>query len=122
MQTLEMLLQAYDNEDADSARTALNSPFIKHMDVEYAKLARGLPLPQQEYTVPPVGIRANAAESYVSPNAPKVSGQATMVEAEVNRTSSDRSMEKTDNREPEATPTSQEKRGVEEDEYEDGLC
>jgi len=42
------------------------------MDVEYAKLARGLPLPQQEYTIPPAGIRANAAESYVSPNAPKV--------------------------------------------------
>ncbi|XP_058799575.1 gamma-soluble NSF attachment protein-like [Phymastichus coffea] len=78
VQTLEMLLQAYDNEDADSARSALNSPFIKHMDVEYAKLARGLPLPQQEYAVPPVGVRANAAPSYISPN-------ATKVEAEVNQ-------------------------------------
>jgi hypothetical protein len=67
-----MLLQAYDNEDADAFRTALNSPFIKHMDVEYAKLARNLPLPQQEYTVPPAGIRANAAESYVSPNVSQV--------------------------------------------------
>lgn len=66
-----MLLQAYDNEDANAARAALNSPFIKHMDVEYAKLARGLPLPQQEYAVPPAGIRANAAESYVSPNVSK---------------------------------------------------
>ncbi|KAI4495297.1 hypothetical protein M0804_001498 [Polistes exclamans] len=83
VQTLEMLLQAYDNEDADAARSALNSPFIKHMDVEYAKLARGLPLPQQIYAIPPVGIRANAAESYVSPNANKLIGQAT-VEAEVN--------------------------------------
>ncbi|XP_015184620.1 PREDICTED: gamma-soluble NSF attachment protein-like [Polistes dominula] len=81
VQTLEMLLQAYDNEDADAARSALNSPFIKHMDVEYAKLARGLPLPQQIYAVPPAGIRANAAESYVSPNANKLIGQAT-VEAE----------------------------------------
>lgn len=61
-----MLLQAYDNEDANAARAALNSPFIKHMDVEYAKLARGLPLPQQEYAVPPAGVRANAAEPYVS--------------------------------------------------------
>lgn len=86
VQTLEMLLQAYDNEDAESARSALNSPFIKHMDVEYAKLARGLPLPQQEYAVPPVGVRANAAPSYISPNASKVSGQTT-VEAEVNQVS-----------------------------------
>lgn len=78
-----MLLQAYDNEDANAARTALNSPFIKHMDVEYAKLARGLPLPQQEYAIPPAGIRANAAESYISPNVSKPAGQAT-VEAEVN--------------------------------------
>lgn len=79
-----MLLQAYDNEDADSARTALNSPFIKHMDVEYAKLARSLPLPQQEYTVPPVGIKANAAPSYVSSNTSKAVGQST-VEAEINK-------------------------------------
>lgn len=82
-----MLLQAYDNEDADSARSALNSPFIKHMDVEYAKLARCLPLPQQEYAVPPAGVRANAAPSYISPNANKLTGQAT-VEAEVNQASS----------------------------------
>lgn len=78
VQTLEMLLQAYDNEDANAARAALNSSFIKHMDVEYAKLARGLPLPQQEYAIPPAGIRANAAESYISPNVSKPA------EAEVN--------------------------------------
>lgn len=79
-----MLLQAYDNEDANAARAALNSPFIKHMDVEYAKLARGLPLPQQEYAVPPAGIRANAAESYVSPNvSTKPTEQATIEEVNV---------------------------------------
>ena len=84
VQTLEMLLQAYDNEDANMARAALNSPFIKHMDVEYAKLARGLPLPAtQEYAVPPVGVKANAAPSYISPNTNNLSGQAT-IEAEVN--------------------------------------
>lgn len=80
-----MLLQAYDNEDANAARAALNSPFIKHMDVEYAKLARGLPLPQQEYAVPPAGVRANAAPPYVSPNLDKPApGQAT-TKAEVNQ-------------------------------------
>lgn len=68
IETLEMLLEAYDNEDAKTFRTALNSPFIKHLDVEYSKLARGLPLPQHEYTIRPVGVRANAAEPYVSPN------------------------------------------------------
>lgn len=72
-----MLLQAYDNEDADAARAALNNPFIKHMDVEYAKLARGLPLPQQEYAIPPPGVRANAAESYTSPNASKLMEETT---------------------------------------------
>lgn len=77
-----MLLQAYDNEDADAAKAALNSPFIKHMDVEYAKLARGLPLPQQEYALPPPGVRANAAESYTSPNATKLIKETTS-EAEV---------------------------------------
>ncbi|XP_064102174.1 gamma-soluble NSF attachment protein-like isoform X2 [Macrobrachium nipponense] len=46
VQTLEMLIQAFDEEDGDMARKALNSPFIKHMDVEYAKLARSLPVPK----------------------------------------------------------------------------
>lgn len=32
-----MLLRGYDEEDADVARKALNSPFVKHMDVEYSK-------------------------------------------------------------------------------------
>lgn len=71
VQTLEMLLQAYDEEDPDGAKRALNSGFIKHMDVEYARLARELPLP--EITVlgpPPAAVRPNAAPSYVSPRAP----------------------------------------------------
>lgn len=37
IQTLETLLRGYDEEDAEVARKALNSPFIKHMDVEYSK-------------------------------------------------------------------------------------
>lgn len=44
--TLETLLQAYDEEDADAAKRALKSPFIMHMDVEYARLARDLKLPE----------------------------------------------------------------------------
>lgn len=46
VQTVEAILQAYDEEDPDGARQALNSPFIKHMDVEYAILARDMPLPK----------------------------------------------------------------------------
>ncbi|KYQ50189.1 Gamma-soluble NSF attachment protein [Trachymyrmex zeteki] len=122
VQTLEMLLQAYDNEDADAARAALNNPFIKHMDVEYAKLARGLPLPQQEYAIPPAGVRANAAESYVSPNASKAGGQAT-VEAEVNHAKnevneSSQSIEKKPEVAPPPKPTQKQE---EEDDYEGGL-
>lgn len=41
-----MLIQAYDEEDGDMAVRALNSPFIRHMDVEYSKLARSLPVPK----------------------------------------------------------------------------
>lgn len=63
-----MLLQAYDDEDPDAARQALNSSFIKHMDVEYARLARILPLPQGVQAPPKASVRENAAPSYVSPN------------------------------------------------------
>ncbi|KAF2896778.1 hypothetical protein ILUMI_09396 [Ignelater luminosus] len=68
IQTLEMLLQAFDEEDAEAAKKALNSPFIKHMDVEYAILARDLPLPEGLTAAPKASVRENAAPSYVSPN------------------------------------------------------
>ncbi|XP_030387120.1 gamma-soluble NSF attachment protein [Scaptodrosophila lebanonensis] len=44
--TLQTLLQAFDEEDSEVAQKMLGSPFIKHMDVEYAILARKIPLPQ----------------------------------------------------------------------------
>ncbi|XP_036146506.1 gamma-soluble NSF attachment protein [Monomorium pharaonis] len=122
VQTLETLLQAYDNEDADAARAALNSPFIKHMDVEYAKLARGLPLPQQEYAIPPAGVRANAAESYVSPNSSKIDGQAT-VEAEVNKSGVSETSQSTERKPEVASPPKSTENQEEEDDYEEGgLC
>ncbi|XP_042230090.1 gamma-soluble NSF attachment protein-like [Homarus americanus] len=46
VQTVEMLIQAFDEEDGDMALKALSSSFIKHMDIEYAKLARSLPVPK----------------------------------------------------------------------------
>ena len=66
-----MLLQGFDEEDPDMVRQALNSSFIKHMDIEYAKLARELPLPKPLVAVaaPKASVRENAAPSYVSPNA-----------------------------------------------------
>ncbi|XP_055387071.1 gamma-soluble NSF attachment protein-like [Condylostylus longicornis] len=73
VQTLEMLLQAYDDEDPDQARQALSSPFIRHMDVEYAKLARDLPLPKGIATAPKANVIENATASYKSPNAGSVS-------------------------------------------------
>lgn len=64
-----MLLQAFDEEDAEAAVRALNSPFIKSMDVEYTILARDMKLPQG-ITVPAAkGVRENAAPSYVSSKA-----------------------------------------------------
>ncbi len=76
VQTLEMLLQGFDEEDSDTVKRALNSPFIKHMDVEYARLARELPLPQPTTVAPKATVRENAAPSYVSPNATSQSAAA----------------------------------------------
>jgi gamma-soluble NSF attachment protein len=69
VQTLESLLQAYDDEDPDLARRALASPFIRHMDVEYARLSRDLKLPKGMSTAPKAAIVENAAASYVSQSA-----------------------------------------------------
>lgn len=68
VQTLEQLLQAFDDEDPDSARQALMSPFIRHMDIEYARLANELPLPKGISTLPKANVIENATASYVSPN------------------------------------------------------
>lgn len=51
------------------AKRALSSPFIKHMDIEYARLARDLPLPTGITTAPRANVIENAAPSYKSPNA-----------------------------------------------------
>lgn len=40
--TLSSLLEGCDQGDPDTVARALNSPFLKHMDTEYAKLARML--------------------------------------------------------------------------------
>ncbi|CAH2035597.1 unnamed protein product, partial [Iphiclides podalirius] len=69
MQTIEMLLQAFDEEDRESAKKALASPFIRSMDVEYARLASTIPLPEGIEPLPKPTFRENAAPSYVSPNA-----------------------------------------------------
>jgi hypothetical protein len=68
VQTLEMLLQAYDEEDQEAAKAALGNPFIRNMDVEYAILARDMPLPEGIAKPPKASVRENAAPSYVSPN------------------------------------------------------
>lgn len=60
-------MQAYDDEDPDLARRALASPFIKSMDVEYARLARDLKLPKGLVSNPKVPVIENATSSYVSP-------------------------------------------------------
>ncbi|XP_055836796.1 gamma-soluble NSF attachment protein [Episyrphus balteatus] len=69
VQTLEMLLQAFDDEDPEQAKRALSSPFIRHMDVEYSILARDLPLPKGIATAPKASVIENATASYKSPNA-----------------------------------------------------
>lgn len=65
VQTLETLLQAYDEGDADNAKRALMSPFIRHMDLEYAQLSTQLALPK-EVGAPRTGVIENAAAPYDS--------------------------------------------------------
>ncbi|XP_037953855.1 gamma-soluble NSF attachment protein [Teleopsis dalmanni] len=67
-QTLECLLQAFDDEDPEMAAQALANPFIRHMDVEYTILARDIPLPRGMKVAPRADVVKDAAASYVSPN------------------------------------------------------
>ncbi|KAM8711953.1 hypothetical protein ACLKA7_012464 [Drosophila subpalustris] len=46
VQTLQTLLQAFDDEDPELAARMLHAPFIRHMDVEYAILSKNIPLPK----------------------------------------------------------------------------
>ncbi|XP_067633413.1 gamma-soluble NSF attachment protein [Eurosta solidaginis] len=68
VQTLELLLQAFDDEDPDSAKRALAAPFIRHMDVEYSILARDIRLPYGLATAQKADVIKDAAASYMSPN------------------------------------------------------
>ncbi|XP_016927953.3 gamma-soluble NSF attachment protein [Drosophila suzukii] len=64
--TLQTLLQAFDDEDPELAARMLASPFIRHMDVEYAILSKNIPLPQgiqlEKKTGDNAGIETNDAE------------------------------------------------------------
>lgn len=75
-------MQAYDDEDPDLARRALASPFIKSMDVEYARLARDLKLPKGLVSNPKVPVIENATSSYVSPGGGSGSEQQPAPEEE----------------------------------------
>jgi len=57
--TLITLLQGYDEEDPELAQRALNSSFIKHMDVDFARLAKSLKLPEATEMVNPTAATAD---------------------------------------------------------------
>lgn len=62
--------QSYDDEDWESVQQALSSPFIKHMDVDYARLANAVPLPEGIKNVPKAAksaVVSNAHQAYTSP-------------------------------------------------------
>lgn len=69
MTTIEQALQAFDEEDREAAQRALSSPFIRSMDVDYARLATKIPLPEAIEPAPRAQVRPNAAPSYVSASA-----------------------------------------------------
>lgn len=62
--------QAYDDEDWEAVQHALSSPFIKHMDVDYARLAMAVPLPEGIKNIPKAAksaVVSNAHQAYTSP-------------------------------------------------------
>lgn len=63
--------QAYDDEDWEAVQHALASPFIKHMDVDYARLAMAVPLPEGIKNIPKASAKSavvsNAHQAYTSP-------------------------------------------------------
>ncbi|KAJ8927928.1 hypothetical protein NQ314_019558 [Rhamnusium bicolor] len=107
VQTLETLLQAYDEEDPENAKRALNSSFIKHMDVEYAILARDMPLPEGLPTPPKASVRENAAPSYESPKSQTEKDNPQPTEAGDNQ---------------QAENSEKKEANEEDDEYAGGLC
>lgn len=70
-------IQAYDDEDWENVQRALQSPFIKHMDVDYARLANAVPLPEGIKNVPKATTKptvvTNAQQAYTSPPPEEVS-------------------------------------------------
>lgn len=43
---IETILQGFDQEDSEAVKSGLNSGAIKNLDVEFARLARDVPLPE----------------------------------------------------------------------------
>ncbi|CAG0916018.1 unnamed protein product [Notodromas monacha] len=58
-QLILRILDAYSAEDEEACRKALTDPYIKHMDVEYAKLSRDMEFPREFSVVD--GLASNLA-------------------------------------------------------------
>lgn len=63
MQLLETLLQAYDEQDQETVRKTLRSPFIRALDVEYVRLAAKLALRKGTELASGVATSARAGSS-----------------------------------------------------------
>lgn len=84
---LIIFLQAYDDEDPDAAARALRDPFIRHMDVEFARLATILPLPKgvsidqtpasSATCAPSASVMESAATSYVATKEKDIESKVT---------------------------------------------
>ena len=46
-QLITRILDAFSAEDEEACRKALTDPYIKHMDVEYAKMSRDMEFPRE---------------------------------------------------------------------------
>lgn len=111
--TIETLLTAFDEEDGELAARALNSPFLKHMDVEYAKLARNLTLPDSTIS-DSSGMRCKDLVDQSS----KSSSTESASHIEKSSVSNDHSVENGDVKTSSSVPVG----SNDDDEYSEGLC
>ena len=98
---LRSLLAAYDEDDADAAKEVLNSPAIKNLDIDFARLAKHIKLPTSDLEAAAAQLGAQRAAASETVDAKKVVQETKALEETA----------------PEPPKPSQD-----EDDDEDGLC
>ncbi len=79
---LRALLAAFDEEDGDAAKEALNSSAIKNLDIDFARLAKQIKLPTSELEAAAAQLGAQRAAASEAADAQKVVAESKALEEE----------------------------------------